>query len=191
MYVKSMKVYDDPLIMIFEIPDLIWEEIKTWVKESIKIKNHPLAELKAHENAGYLNDEIGNSYQCSIPSYLIDQSYWLPWVLRLVAEHWGMGRNHRCFSIKKHEGHFDGYAVWANFSYEGDQNPLHSHDGYLSGVIYYQNHKHPTIFPNQNMAYEGENKTMIVFPSFVEHFVQPQIINDERITIAFNILLND
>jgi hypothetical protein len=195
MDIKSMKVHDDPRIMIFEIPDLIWGEIKSWVRESKKIKNHPLAELKAHENVGYLDfgtGEKNNSYQCSIPPHLIDQSYWLPWVLRLCAEHWGVEKNnhHRRFKLRKWEGHFDGYDLWTNFSYKGDKNPQHNHAGWLSGVIYYQNHEHPTIFPNQNMGYEGKNKTMILFPSFVEHLVEEQTVNKERITIAFNISLS-
>ena len=195
MNVKSMKVHDDPRIMIFEIPDIIWGEIKSWVKESKRIKNHPLAELKAHENVGYLDfgtGEKNNSYQCSIPPHLIDQSYWLPWVLRLCAEHWGVGENnhHRRFKLRKWEGHFDGYDLWTNFSYKGDKNPLHNHAGWLSGVIYYQNHEHPTIFPNQNMGYEGKNKTMILFPSSVGHLVEEQTVNKERITLAFNISLS-
>ena len=190
-----MKVHDDPRIMIFEIPDLIWDEIKDWVKESKKIKNHPLAELKAHENVGYLDAGIGqknNSYQCSVPSHLIEQSYWLPWVLRLSAEYWGLSDNnyHRRFKLKKCEGHFDGYDLWTNFAYRGDKNPQHFHIGYLSGVIYYQNHDHPTAFPNQNMEYQGKNKTMIMFPSSVEHFVEEQTVDKERITIAFNISLS-
>ena len=195
MDVKSMKVCDDPRIMIFEIPDIIWGEIKSWVKESKRIKNHPLAELKAHENVGYLDfgtGEKNNSYQCSIPPHLIDQSYWLPWVLRLCAENWGVEKNnhHRRFKLRKWEGHFDGYDLWTNFSYKGDKNPQHNHAGWLSGVIYYQNHEHPTIFPNQNMGYEGKNKTMILFPSSVEHLVEEQTVNKERITIAFNISLS-
>lgn len=191
----SIRISDDPLIMAFKIPDVIWEEIKSWVKESKRIKNNPLSELKAHQNTGYSllgNGVKHNSYQCSVSPHLIEQSFWLAWVLRLTAEHWGLDEDnfHRRFKLRKWDGHFDGYDLWTNFSYKGDKNPIHTHAGYLSGVIYCQNHKHPTIFPNQNLGYNGENKTMILFPSSVRHFVEEQTVNKERITIAFNISLD-
>ena len=59
----------------------------------------------------------------------------------------------------------------------------------LSGVIYYKNHKHPTIFDKYNCAYEGNDGTMVMFPSSVFHHVEPQTVNKERITLAFNISL--
>ena len=71
-------------IFIFDIPSSIMEEIDTWVDYSRKIKDHPLAALKAHENEGYLamDGKTHNSYQCSISPHLIESSFWLAWVLR-------------------------------------------------------------------------------------------------------------
>ena len=60
----------------------------------------------------------------------------------------------------------------------------------VSGVIYYKNHKHPTIFDAYDVAYEGLDKTMVMFPSSVYHHVEPQTSNKERITFAFNISLH-
>jgi hypothetical protein len=129
-----------------------------------------------------------NSYQCSISSHLIDQSFWLAWVLRLTTKYWGMGRPTRAFSIRKWDGHFDGYDMWTNFAYKGDDNPTHNHAGLLSGVIYYKNHKHPTIFDDYKCSYEGKDGTMVMFPAHVLHHVEPQIVNKERITLAFNVV---
>ena len=53
---------------------------------------------------------------------------------------------------------------------------------------YYKNHQHPTIFDEYACAYEGLDGTMVMFPSQVLHHVEPQTVNKERITLAFNIV---
>ena len=179
-------------VMVAKIPPQIQKELDVWVNESKKFKNSPLADLKAHENVGYLSADgkKHNSYQCSISPHLIEQSFWMAWVLRLSQRYWGAGQNHRDFKLRKWDGHFDGYDIWTNFAYKGDDNPTHAHAGFLSGVIYYKNHNHPTIFDQYNCAYAGEDGTMVLFPSQVFHHVEPQTANKERITLAFNIVEN-
>jgi len=189
--ILNFSKYGDSPIRGGNIPPLIMDEITEWVDESRRIKNSPLAELKAHENSGYLADDgkKHNSYQCSISPYLIEKSFWLAWVLRLV-EKYSENKNHRAYKLKKWEGHFDGYDVWTNFSYKGDNNPSHKHAGYISGVIYYKNHDHPTIFDDYNLSYPGTDGTMLLFPSDTFHHVEAQIEDKERITLAFNIIQN-
>ena len=181
-------------VMIADIPKQIQKELDGWIKESRKFKDHPLAALKAHENVGYLtmDGKKHNSYQCSISPRLIEESFWLAWVLRLTAKYWGMGKNHREFSLRKWNGHFDSYDIWTNFAYKGDDNPTHNHAGLLSGVIYYKNHKHPTLFDDYGVGYAGIDGTMIMFPSDTRHHVATQIEGKERITLSFNLLqVND
>ena len=192
-FLDSYKLAPNVPVLAFNIPRQIQKELDVWVNESKKFKNSPLAELKAHENVGYkmMDGKAHNSYQCSISPHLVDSSFWLAWVLRLTAKYWGMGKDNRAFKLRKWDGHFDGYDIWTNFAYQGDYNPQHNHAGFLSGVIYYKNHKHPTIFDQYNMAYEGLDKTMVMFPSSVLHHVDPQTVNKERITLAFNILQID
>ena len=189
LHMKKLQPGSTGPVMVTTIPKLIMKEIDGWVEESKKIKNHPLAELKAHENVGYLSidGKKHNSYQCSISPNLLEKSFWLAWVLRLTQKYWGMGKPTRHFSIRKWDGHFDGYDIWTNFAYKGDRNPVHNHAGFLSGVIYYKNHTHPTIFDQYNTAYEGKDGTMVMFPASVLHHVEPQQQNKERITLAFNI----
>ena len=187
---EMKKLQDGCPVMVTRIPKPILKEIDLWVKESKRFKNHPLAELKAHENVGYLLSADGkkhNSYQCSISPHLIDQSFWLAWVMRLSAKYWGAGKNNRFYNLKKWDGHFDGYDIWTNFSYKGNDNPIHNHRGFLSGVIYYKNHNHPTYFNDYGCSYKGDDGTMIMFPSSVWHHVKEQTSNKERITLAFNI----
>ena len=177
-------------VMVAKIPKQILKEIDGWINESKRFKNSPLAVLKAHENTGYLamDGMQHNSYQCSISPHLVDSSLWLAWVLRLSSKYWGMGKDHRHFRLRKWDGHFDGYDIWTNFSYKGDDNPQHNHAGMLSGVIYYRNHGHPTIFDDHNVGYEGLDGTMVMFPANTWHHVEPQTVNKERITLAFNVI---
>ena len=187
---EMIKLRDGCPVMIAKIPQQIQKELDVWVKESRKFKDHPLAALKAHENVGYLamDGNTHNSYQCSISPHLIEQSFWLAWVLRLTAKYWGMGTSHREFSLRKWNGHFDSYDIWTNFAYKGDDNPSHNHAGFLSGVIYHKNHKHPTIFDQYGCGYQGFDGTVVMFPSSVLHHVESQTVNKERITLAFNII---
>lgn len=176
-------------VRVTKIPPEIMEELDVWIDESRRYKNSPLAELRAHENVGYLSmdGKKHNSYQCSISPSLIERSFWMAWVLRLSAKYWGDGRDQREFSVRSWPGHFDGYDIWSNFSYKGDDNPPHHHAGFLSGVIYYKNHSHPTIFDEYDIGYEGIDGTMVLFPAETWHHVEPQTSNKERITLAFNI----
>ena len=192
-FLQMKKLQDGCPVMVTTIPKPIMKEIDLWVKESKRLKDHPLAELKAHENVGYLaiDGKKHNSYQCSISPHLIDQSFWLAWVLRLGAKYWGMGANNHLFMLRKWDGHFDGYDIWTNFAYKGNGNPKHNHNGLLSGVIYYKNHNHPTFFDDYKCAYEGKNGTMIMFPSHIRHHVKEQTSSKERITLAFNITQRD
>ena len=90
--------------------------------------------------------------------------------------------------MRKWDGHFDGYDIWTNFAYKGDDNPTHNHAGLLSGVIYYKNHGHPTHFDEYGGSYEGKDGTMVMFPASVLHHVEEQTVDKERITLAFNIV---
>jgi hypothetical protein len=186
---KMEKLASGCPVMVANIPQQIQKEIASWVQESRKFKDHPLAELKAHENVGYLDSDgkRHNTYQCSISPRLVEESFWLAWVLRLSAKYWGAGKEHRQFRLRKWEGHFDGYDIWTNFAYRGNDNPSHNHSGILSGVIYYKNDNNPTVFDEYGCSYEGKDGTMVLFPSTTAHHVRPQISNKERITLAFNI----
>ena len=80
--------------------------------------------------------------------------------------------------------------VWINYAYKNNYNPIHSHSGFVSGVIYLQNQNDLTIFPDQNFSVQGKPGEMILFPSTLEHQVEKIKVNYERITFAFNINLD-
>ena len=51
---ESIRLAEGCPVLIFDIPQQIQKELDVWVNESKKFKNSPLAELKAHENVGYI-----------------------------------------------------------------------------------------------------------------------------------------
>ena len=79
MTLESRRLAEGCPVLIFDIPKQIQKELDVWVNESKKFKNSPLAELKAHENVGYLamDGKPHNSYQCSISPHLVDSSFWV------------------------------------------------------------------------------------------------------------------
>jgi len=173
------KIIDKDIIHT-KLPKLIIKELEVWKKECDKIKNHPLSYLKEHDNAGSKT----NYYQTSVPTYLIENSYWLAYIIRLSGI--VTKEDNRSFFIRKWNGHFDNYDVWINYSYMGNYNPTHSHSGTLSGVIYLQN-EDETIFTDNNYRYKGNKGDMLIFPSSTLHKVDVQQKDYERITFAFNI----
>ena len=186
-------------VMMTRIPKPIMREIDGWVKECRKVKDSPLMELRSHNNYGYVSNperKKYNSYQTAVPVHLIENSYWLAWTLRLATKYWGNNKfDSRQFKVGRWDGHWDGYDVWINFAYQGDENPIHQHRGKLSGVVYYKNTQDgdPTLFPEYKdpsgipIAYAGQPGTMILFPASVVHGVEKKITKGERITFAFNI----
>ena len=194
MILESKGKIPNTPIKIFEIPTYIKKEIDGMVKESIRWKNHPLGELKAAENAAYKHPEHGkeyNTFQCSISPRLIEESLMMPWIIRTAQHHFAPERHHRCVRFRRMTGHFDGYEIWTNFSNKGDSNPRHDHGGWLSGVIYYENHGHPTYFNELDVEYDGKDGTMVLFPSDTVHSCKEQTEDKERITLAFNLILED
>lgn len=96
------------------------------------------------------------------------------------------------------------YNSWFNFSEKKDFQFDHVHPGSkVSGVYYYQTNgedgalvfSNPNIyvsdylstFGNPNVEYQPKMGRMILFPSWLRHSVMPNLTNNERISISFNL----
>ena len=191
-------------ILVFDIPDPIWEEIGEIVEEGKRTKDHPLSYLKEHINVGYNRIiDNGNEYQCNVSTHLIQKSFLFPWILRVSEKyctHLGfnspkpnrLGYYRSTVIHTRHVlSHSDGYDMWINFAKKGSRNEPHMHlPCDIAGVIYCQNKsKDPTIFhmDKNSVEYSGIEKTMILIRSNLLHEVKEKMTDDERITIAFNI----
>jgi len=101
--------------------------------------------------------------------------------------------------------------MWININPPGGMSKLHKHvDNILSGTFYVKCPKDcgQLVFPNPiaNAQYHFHHKhlknynennstfyyqtpqpgKMIVFPSYAEHYVEPNLSNEDRISISFN-----
>lgn len=99
-------------------------------------------------------------------------------------------------------------GAWLNINKKHEYNLVHTHpQSSLSGVLYLSTNKrsgdivfynpapvqhYPSIstlpkFPSQH-AFTPENGDVIIFPSYLEHCVMPNLSDEDRISISFNIL---
>lgn len=92
-------------------------------------------------------------------------------------------------------------SMWANVNGKNSFNYHHTHEGYLSGVFYLKvpQNSGRLVFTNPNIRSENhpirtsnypispQQLACIVFPSWLEHYVEPNESNDTRVSISFNI----
>ena len=96
--------------------------------------------------------------------------------------------NHRAVHLRNYPGHYDGYDIWVNFTYKGDDNPEHNHAGSLSGIIYIKDEDcQPTNFPTIDYAHKPEEGEILLFPSHLKHSVDVKETESERISSSFNL----
>ena len=182
------------LIIRAKIPDRIFDEMKGWVEPCRAIKDDEYAALLYHNNAGTNH----NSYQIGIPRRLMDNSLSFGYIIRfgelfltianLAPKDKLQSGYRRMIHMRNHQGHFDGYDAWLNFTYKGDDNPVHSHAGHLSGIIYIKDEdKQPTHFPDINYTHHPEEGEILLFSSHVRHYVDVKQTESERITSSFNL----
>ena len=100
--------------------------------------------------------------------------------------------------------------AWFNINGQHDYNMNHTHNGFISGVYYIQAYKemgelvlynsdklkdilwHGEYFENYNdynntsFKIKPETGLLVLFPSWVEHGVEPNGKTDDRISLSFN-----
>lgn len=177
------------LIIRAKIPDRIFDEIKGWIEPCRAIKDDEYAALLYHHNVGTGH----NSYQTAVPQRLMDNSFSFGYLLQLGEMYLKIinqfpERTDRVTKLRNYPGHYDGYDIWLNFTYKGDNNPLHKHSGSLSGIIYIKDEdKQPTHFPTINYTHQPEEGEILMFPSHLYHYVDVKETESERITSSFNL----
>ena len=114
-------------------------------------------------------------------------------------------------SLNKEIEKFDLKSSWAVCQFESDYNPIHWHDGHVSGVMY-------TKMPKDlGSSYKNENKNgrisfihgstqflvssvydvkpevgdLFIFPSYMMHTVYPFFSDQERRSVSFNAFIDE
>ena len=175
------------LILKAQLPDKIFKEVKGWIKPCRNIKDDEYRELLNHRNVG--TDH--NSYQTAIPRRLIDNSFFLGYIIhfgQLYLKTANHGEGERRVHLRNYPGHFDGYDIWINFTCKGDDNPIHNHAGSLSSIIYIKDKDcEPTHFPALDYVHEPKEGEILLFPSNLMHYVATKQTDSERISASFNL----
>lgn len=179
-----------PSLMTNQVPDLIFDEVKHFVEESRKTKEHPLGYLREHKNAGV------NTFQITVPTNMFENSFTMAYINRL-SEYYrcvieggeDLEKYSRAIMFRKYHGHHDGYEFWVNFTYKHDRNIPHTHSGEISGIIYVTETKMPTNFflNDIEVSHYGKPGEILLFPSNLKHSVDENLYDEERITISFNL----
>lgn len=92
-------------------------------------------------------------------------------------------------------------SLWANVNYQNTCNFHHTHEGELSGVIYLQTpptsgrlvfvnpavRAHASVVKANNYAIAPSPLACLIFPSWLEHYVEPNLATQPRIGLSFNI----
>ncbi len=112
------------------------------------------------------------------------------------------------------EVEYESYVItecWANMNIRGVSHPTHSHpNSYLSGVYYakapencgrivfrdprpqtaiiFAKPKRMNDFNVNQIKLAPQEGMLIVFPSWLQHFVQPNQSDEERLSISFNMM---
>lgn len=93
--------------------------------------------------------------------------------------------------------------MWGNINYPGSFNGAHVHGGVLSGVFYLKTQENCGRLILCNPAVRGDSHFLrvpnypivpetlgcIMFPSWLEHYVEPNLSSESRVSLSFNITL--
>ena len=113
-------------------------------------------------------------------------------------------------TLNKEFKSFEIKSSWAVCQFESDYNPIHWHDGHLSGVMYTKIPKdfgssYKEVNKNGNIAFihgstqltassvydvKPEIGDLFIFPSNMMHTVYPFFSEEERRSVSFNIFLD-
>jgi hypothetical protein len=188
---NDYKILNNVPVLVTKLPEEIFNELIIIIEHHRKIKEHKLNFLFEHYNRGL------NSYQISVQKPIIETSFIFPYLIALgqfylyKLNNISFEKSHRKVLLRENVHHYDGYDIWINYTNKGDENPYHTHSGVFSGVIYIKNTKKiPTIF-DEKEKYYGTPGEIAIFPANLEHKVEKQIEDYERITMSFNLYLHE
>ena len=201
MIIETIKPFG-PSIAKIVIPTEIISKMNEYVEEVIE-------DEKRSKDLNYGNQLAGNVQQ----EFLLDIEFMkkINWgeFLGKACQEW-LNKEHN-ISIKK----FEIISSWIVRQFENEYNPIHYHDGHISGVGYLKvpDDMGQTIQKNKSVQHNGKlilidgskkflcNPTYIItpkvgdfylFPSYMMHTVYPfSKTLDERRSVSFNAKIDD
>jgi uncharacterized protein (TIGR02466 family) len=185
---KAIELFKD---IIFEIP--LNENLKEYLKYSKKLKKQK--GRKISNVGGFQSDELDLKEK----------------ILQSLIKNIEYYANIFCNDILKVNKKITLTSMWLNINYYKDYNISHVHSfSMLSGVFYIKtlknsgnlifkrNHALEYCIKDKPVEYNSYNATtftipskennLYIFPSWYEHYVEPNLSKEERVSISFNLL---
>jgi hypothetical protein len=188
---RENKTLNNVPVLVTKLPVEVSDELLIIIENHKKIKDHKLSFLFETHNKNF------NVYQISVRKPIVETTLIFPYLISLGQfylykyNNISFEKSHRKVLLRENTNHYDGYDLWINFSNKGNEIPNHTHLGALSGVIYIKNTENiPTIF-NGKEKYYGKSNEIAIFPSNLNHEVEKQLEDYERITMSFNLYLKE
>lgn len=191
-------------LLTHKVPDSVFAALQSEV-DSVRAQLKDENFVTQNSFSDYLAGK--NSYQIKIDKEYLDKHDISSYIMSLG--HYYVQQTNTPFPNLKMG------STWINYGYKGDYNPIHSHDSLLSGCFYISqsddimkeqekegNTRGTSGIPGMthfvhDLNYHPFNKFsysnkfnpgyMILFPSWLSHWVNPFQSDGERVTIAFNI----
>lgn len=168
-----------------------------------QIFNTPLWGWKLGDEKHHVSDYIDYIHELSTSEYSQQKSNFGGWQSRDNLNEDGIFREFTKTLTKLANGCVSKATVsemWANINNYKDYNGQHRHDGVLAGVFYCsvpKNSGRLILVDPRNLGVRDRHRnnypinpeplTLIIFPSWLDHFVEPNMSNEPRISLSFNI----
>ena len=185
-----------PAIGKYKISKDLIESINTYVDTILEDQN----KIETLYHGNNLAGEI--KYEIKLTKEFIDLNLYNP--LKDIIHNFvksTLNKELKSFEIK---------SSWAVCQFENDYNPIHWHDGHLSGVMYTKipsnfGSSYKKINKNGNIAFihgssqltaasvydvSPEIGDLFIFPSNLMHTVYPFFSDEERRSVSFNVFLD-
>jgi hypothetical protein len=221
---EELKIYAEPITSLYYVKSKIPNKILNLINEDIDYLLNNKDEFKKWNQ--YLAGNISEEYKFSGKSYELLEEF----VLKIAENYFYVIEDEKLNPYKKYD-HFDTFfnkertyileSLWVNFQKKYEFNPIHSHSGDYSFVIWVripydlQNELNQDNCKNSNQAFNslfsfsftsasGDIQSLtleidktwegviVMFPSWLMHTVYPFYTSDDyRVSIAGNIYLRE
>ena len=149
--------------------------VNGWHSEEFDLKNENLKNFISE-----ISKNIGNAIK--------DMGWDLETQLVKITSMWSIINNKDAFNEKHHHGNS---ALSAAYYVKAEQNAgdILFFDPRQANVFHHPTSKEVNSINAQVQSVTPKAGTLVLFPSYLEHKVNPNLSNDERIVISFNVAL--
>lgn len=183
----------DFLILKGRIPDLIFSQLKHITSEIRLLKNQDFSFLKS---TPHTTDNF--NYKTFIPDYILNPTFVSEYIRYLgvyfVSKYFQYSFSEAINRVKFNKVNYNAFNdyldIWINYSSKTNYSNNHTHNSDLAGVIFVENTEVSNTIFSPNLEIKGIPGEVLIFPSNLIHRVTPNLSESERVTVAFNLIID-